>query len=831
MRRVDLTVVLTAHDETLVSGPTLTAAELAIGRAEADGITVERIIALDRPSQACRNFFLQERLSHWQKITLDEGDLGRARNAVIPQTCGRHIAFLDADDLFSPDWLRAGVMRLRALEEWGIRAICHPELNWLFDGAHAVFLKPDQDDPLFLPQHFYFTNYYDSLCIAPREAHLEHPYIHRDIPAGLSFQDWQFSIETMEAGWQHVNAPGTIIFKRRRDESLVSESRTRRAVVRFQGAMRVDKVEGLSNHAGIDPDKVTSPDHAPTLPENPSPEPHYGPVFAARIERARNLQGNVADISLYHEIKSEFDHAFYLAQYPDIRALEEIDPVAHYIRAGWREGRDPAPWFGTNTYLERYPDVATSGENPFGHYLRTGRIEGRLAAPFSGLSDLAAALDMNPRQVEATWRARYDTLRARLEYGDLGEQVRASAAIEPLIEAGWSEALALKVPPLHSDPISARTAALLRLARRAEHRPARYVICVNRARFGGAKRIEGHLAHALARCASPEEVLVITTDKPGRLPAGKLPDGVRHVDFASLVDLKGDSRQRVLVEFLRALEPKAVFNINSRLLWEAMTPYGTALGADIRLYAGLLCNEQTDTGHAVGYALRRVYRHFDQLSGIFTDSHALADEIRERHMIPLDLSHKVQVLANPVDPQLPVVLPLPAQGRRPQLYWAGRMDAQKRVDLAYAIARALPECDLHIWGAQVMGGAPLPDQPENVIRHGRYEHFADLPLGACDLWVYTAAWDGVPVMLLEVAMSGLPVLACDVGGISEVLEAEYLLPPQAGATEWAQKIRVLLAHPQTARKQALIRRDRLIVERSEAAHEAALMALPGLADR
>ena len=102
----------------------------------------------------------------------------------------------------------------------------------IFDGGQYLLQNVDQDSPLFTPHFFYVRNYYDSLCLTPREAHLEVPYIHRDIPNGLSYQDWQFAMETMAMGWKHVVVPDTIIFKRRRDFSLVTESNTRRSVLR-----------------------------------------------------------------------------------------------------------------------------------------------------------------------------------------------------------------------------------------------------------------------------------------------------------------------------------------------------------------------------------------------------------------------------------------------------------------------------------------------------------------------------------------------------------------------------------------------------------------------
>ncbi|GAB3864434.1 hypothetical protein GCM10028801_33580 [Nocardioides maradonensis] len=241
----DLTVVVTAHDETTVCGPTMLAADDSIAEARARGITVQSVIALDRPTDATAAYFAQDRFAHWERRTYDHGDLGRVRNALLPETDGRFIAFLDADDLFSENWLAESVARLLRAEEAGERVIAHPELNIFFDGITSVLVNLDQTSPLFTPQYFYFRNYYDSLCLAPREAHLEHAYVSRDIPNGLSFQDFQFSIETMGAGWEHVVVRDTIIFKRRRDFSLVVESSTRRSIVRALPEMAIDRVRDL----------------------------------------------------------------------------------------------------------------------------------------------------------------------------------------------------------------------------------------------------------------------------------------------------------------------------------------------------------------------------------------------------------------------------------------------------------------------------------------------------------------------------------------------------------------------------------------------------------
>ena len=47
-----------------------------------------------------------------------------------------------------------------------------------------------------------------------------------------------------------------------------------------------------------------------------------------------------------------FDEEFYLKTYSDVRTLD-IDPIKHYIKHGWKEGRNPSENFDTNIYIEK----------------------------------------------------------------------------------------------------------------------------------------------------------------------------------------------------------------------------------------------------------------------------------------------------------------------------------------------------------------------------------------------------------------------------------------------------------------------------------------------
>lgn len=79
---------------------------------------------------------------------------------------------------------------------------------------------------------------------------------------------------------------------------------------------------------------------------------------------------------------SLFDAEWYQACYSDVRHAG-LSPEQHFLKYGWRLGRDPGPRFSTMAYLHRHGDVRRSGVNPLLHYLRNGEIEGRVVDPAS----------------------------------------------------------------------------------------------------------------------------------------------------------------------------------------------------------------------------------------------------------------------------------------------------------------------------------------------------------------------------------------------------------------------------------------------------------------
>jgi hypothetical protein len=152
-------------------------------------------------------------------------------------------------------------------------------------------------------------------------------------------------------------------------------------------------------------------------------------------------------------LSTALDGAFYRAVNPDLLD-SALDPIRHYLASGWREGRDPAPWFSTRAYVSAYPDVVKAGWNPLLHYLLVGRREGRDVAR-SHLAD-DYLLRRAHRGEEPAWS--FEALTGAAQAADdLTEEIvvryRERVLTEPEFDADFYLAANLDVAKTGIDPL------------------------------------------------------------------------------------------------------------------------------------------------------------------------------------------------------------------------------------------------------------------------------------------------------------------------------------------------------------------------------------------
>lgn len=321
-------------------------------------------------------------------------------------------------------------------------------------------------------------------------------------------------------------------------------------------------------------------------------------------------------------------------------------------------------------------------------------------------------------------------------------------------------------------------------------RPVDVAIAVPWLKTGGADLGAVHVANALAEDLD-RRVLVMATEDQDSPWASRLSAKVQFLPIGRpLAPLAPGHRLDVLVRLLLQLSPRVFHIMNSRLGWDAVVRNGLALRQHMRIFASLYCDDFTPHGVPVGYARSYLPRCYTMLDGILSDNTRTWRAWVQTMGVPASLFN---------------VLPFPApataapttRGAGKAILWAGRLDRQKRPDLLARIAAAMPDFRFDVHGTSVceQGDLDMLRKLPNVVMHGAYACFDDVVKDDHLALLYTTAWDGMPNVLLEAAAAGLPVVAPDVGGITDFIPAADLVASADDVPAYVKSIRDLSENP------------------------------------
>lgn len=132
--------------------------------------------------------------------------------------------------------------------------------------------------------------------------------------------------------------------------------------------------------------------------------------------------------------------------------------------------------------------------------------------------------------------------------------------------------------------------------------------------------------------------------------------------------------------------------------------------------------------------------------------------------------------------------------KRPIVAWLARVVPVKAPERVLEIAKALPEARFILAGGGDLLEKVKNSAPENLTVLGWQE--ARKVWAVADIALSTSENEGMPVALIEAQLAGLPVVALDVGSISEVIsngETGYVL--ENFDNEYIERVRELVADP------------------------------------
>lgn len=362
----------------------------------------------------------------------------------------------------------------------------------------------------------------------------------------------------------------------------------------------------------------------------------------------------------------------------------------------------------------------------------------------------------------------------------------------------------------------------------SKYTPITHIISLPLFSTGGAELVAVNFIKAIILENQNAGILVFITDKNLMDHSYEVPENAVFLNVEEFLDTKDRWVKKLfLYDLIQTIKPSIVHNINSSIMWELMIDKGNEIRDYSNLFANIFCFQFNEDGSRTGYAeyyLRNALPHLDGLISdnkkfindaivtyglqnnlekfhtIYTPSHGITDEdllfVRNRLK---NFNEKVE------------------QESKLSCIWAGRLDAQKKWDMFLSLVKKSFDNEFYMYGNSVIDEKPVIPKLSNLYFCGSFESSKDLFLNNnYDVFIFTSKWEGLPTILIDAGLYGVPIIAPAVGGVGELVTEKtgYLLSENATVDEYMNTLAIIKKNPQEAAKRANNMID-LILERHD----------------
>lgn len=320
---------------------------------------------------------------------------------------------------------------------------------------------------------------------------------------------------------------------------------------------------------------------------------------------------------------------------------------------------------------------------------------------------------------------------------------------------------------------------------------------------GGTEKLLFNYIYAILK-AHPEWHIVVLSALPKKHHYA-VPENVDFVDFdGTTKGIGGYEKSVIWSRFLIQLGVKRLHIINHDDWYRWLAEHKTLLGKNGYIVnASMFMREYThEKGRIRSYAEPFLNDIYPIVNKVFTDNQTIIDETLATNAFDPE-KFIVHYQPGPAD----VVNPKDINTDRPlRILWASRLSHQKRPDILKKIAENLDPKKFHIdaYGRGQHYNKQYFKGLKSLSYKGPFSGIHTIPTEEYDLYLYTSDVDGLPNILLEIAATGLPIVASNDGGVGEFVinDKTGLLVPIEDIAGYLRAFEDIRANPAKAKKLA-----------------------------
>jgi hypothetical protein len=221
----DLEVVVFVHDQGHFLGGCITSVMRASAYAEARGRSVLLTAVVRAPTPLTSAWVHQRLDTRWRILHSPGSALSQARNLARLAITGRHVAFIDGDDLWCENWLdsaAAAVSREPAI--WRPETLITFGSDFHSPAGRSLMFQPIKlDDPSILLSHQILASGF----VAPREILMANPWPDPDAERGWDQPDHWWNCNVAGTGHTHRALADTFHYRHIRGAGVGSPTSPR----------------------------------------------------------------------------------------------------------------------------------------------------------------------------------------------------------------------------------------------------------------------------------------------------------------------------------------------------------------------------------------------------------------------------------------------------------------------------------------------------------------------------------------------------------------------------------------------------------------------------
>lgn len=338
--------------------------------------------------------------------------------------------------------------------------------------------------------------------------------------------------------------------------------------------------------------------------------------------------------------------------------------------------------------------------------------------------------------------------------------------------------------------------------------------------IGGADLVALNYAKGLARSERfGGSTAIIATYLPSRTIRELVPPDVTFVQVSTDLRALTPARQNQLIAQAIALtQPGLVVGVNCFDLVEALGSFSNPMTASSPIYLSLFAFDRIGDGYPTNPITDDPARYFlDSIAGLITDNTATKGYVDET--LGLDPGF-MRVHRQPALDEIPALDERTSafqderfdSEHRFRLLWPHRLDPEKRPRslirvMELARSRGLP-ISIDVYGSRVLGESGdkiLADlERAGIAYRGPYSGgLAALPTSEYHAMLLTSAWEGLPLVVVQSMLLGIPVIATAVGGVPDIVldrQTGFLAKDPDDAVAFVDAIETLIASREERRR-------------------------------